>query len=680
MKKLFLFLIPLFMISCNETQTSQTTPTIDEFDYKVDQFADIQILRYRVPDFEKLTLQQKELIYYLSEAALQGRDIIYDQNNKYNLVIRKTLEALYENLADKSSDNYKQLEIYLKRIWLANGIHHHYSTDKMIPAFDQSYFAESVNSIDASLLPLREGETVEELIELLTPILFDPNVMPKRVNQADGVDLISTSANNYYEGVSQKEVEEFYDKMRDPNDLTPISYGLNSKLMKVNGEVVEVVYREGGMYGEAITKILYWLDKAMAVAENDKQKAYIGTLIEFYKTGDLKTYDKYSIEWAQELEAQIDFLNAFTETYGDPLGMKASWESLVNYKNMEATKRTEIISNNAQWFEDNSPTDPQFKKEEVTGVSAKVITAAIIGGDNFPATPIGINLPNSNWIRSQYGSKSVTIENFTEAYAQAAESSGFNEEFVWSDVERDLLHQYGNLTNNLDIDLHECLGHGSGKLLPGITKDALRSHASTIEETRADLFALYYLGDEKMVELGLLPNMEAHKAEYYKFMMNGLMTQLTRIELGKDVEEAHMRNRQLIAQWVYQNGEADNVVEIKIKDGKRYLVINDYKKLRQLFGQLLTEIQRITSTGDYEAARIIVEKYAVKVDQDLHKEILERYATLGIAPYSGFVNPVYTLVTDKNGKVKDVTLSYEENYVNQHLRYSKTYSNLPTYN
>ncbi len=681
MKKLFLLLLtPLFMFSCNESLKKETTPSIDEFEYKVDQFADIQILRYRVPDFDSLSLQQKELIYYLSQAALEGRDIIYDQNNKHNLAIRKTLEALYQNLSDKKSDNFQLLEEYLKRVWMANGIHHHYSTDKMMPKFDQNYFSEAVKSIDSSLLPLQDGQTVDELIATLSPILFDPEVMAKRVNQADGADLITTSANNYYEGVTQKEVEGFYNKMKDPSNNSPISYGLNSKLTKENDQLVEKTYRVGGMYGSALERVNYWLEKALNVVENDGQKQYLETLIEYYKTGDLKTYDKFSIEWVQELDGQIDFVNGFTETYGDPLGMKASWEAMANFKNLEATKRTNIISDNAQWFEDNSPTDPQFKKEEVTGVSAKVITATMLSGDLYPATAIGINLPNANWIRAQYGSKSVTIENFTEAYAQAAESSGFNEEFVWSDVERDLLHKYGNLTNNLDIDLHECLGHGSGKLLPGITKDDLKAHGSTIEETRADLFALYYLGDNKMVELGLLPNMEAHKAEYYKFMMNGLMTQLTRIELGKDIEEAHMRNRQLIARWAYENGKADNVVEIKIRDNKRYLVINDYEKLRDLFGQLLAEIQRITSTGDFDAARSIVEKYAVKVDQDLHKEILDRYATLGIAPYSGFVNPVFTLETDKNGNVKDVRISYKENYVDQHLRYSKEYSNLPVYN
>jgi dipeptidyl-peptidase-3 len=620
------------------------------------------------------------MIYYLSQAAIEGRDILWDQNNRYNLAIRRTLEAIYGNATDKTSDEYKKLETYLKRIWMANGIHHHYSEDKMMPDFSAEYFANAVKSLDQSLLSLKEGETAEQLIATLSPILFDPNVMPKKTNQAAGVDLITTSANNYYEGVTQQEVESFYAKMKNPNDSTPISYGLNSKLTKENGQVVEKVYKVGGMYGAAISRIVGWLEKAAHVAENENQKDIINSLISFYHSGDLRTFDEFNIKWVQDLTSQIDFVNGFTETYGDPLGMKASWESLINFKDLEATKRTEIISNNAQWFEDNSPIDSQFKKEEVKGVSAKVITAAMLGGDCYPSTPIGINLPNANWIRARYGSKSVTIQNITEAYDQSSMGSGFNEEFMWSDEELERAKRYGSLTNNIHVDLHECLGHGSGKLLPGTDPDALKAYGSPIEETRADLFGLYYLGDPKMVELGLLPDAEAYKAQYYQYLMNGFMTQLTRIQPGKNIEQAHMRNRQTIASWVYEQGKADNVVELKEKDGKKFIVVNDYEKLRDLFGQLLAEVQRIRSTGDFAAAHDLVEKYGVKVNQDIHKEVLERYATLKIAPYSGFVNPVYTLVKDKKGNVKEVNISYEEDYIQQHLRYSKDYSALPTYN
>lgn len=674
-------MVPILFVACTGNGESKSvTPSVEDFEYKVDTFADIKILRYRVPGFENLTLKQKELIYYLSQAAIEGRDILWDQNNKYNLAIRRTLEAVYQNIDDKTSENYKKLEKYLKQIWMANGIHHHYSEDKIMPEFSADFFADAVKSIDAALLPLSEGETPEQLIATLSPIIFDPNVMPKKSNQATGVDLITTSANNYYEGVTQKEVEDFYAKMKNPNDSTPISYGLNSKLTKENGEVVEKVYKIGGMYSAALERIVGWLEKAVNVAENDTQKDIINTLISYYKSGDLKTFDEFNIKWVQDLTSKIDFVNGFTETYGDPLGIKASWESLINFKDMEATKRTEIISNNAQWFEDNSPIDDKFKKEAVKGVSAKVITAAMLGGDTYPSTPIGINLPNANWIRVKYGSKSVTIQNITEAYAQSSMGSGFNEEFMWSDVERELAKKYGSLTSDLHVDLHECLGHGSGKILPGTDPDALKAYGSPIEETRADLFGLYYLGDPKMVELGLLPDSEAYKAQYYHYLMNGLMTQLTRIQPGKNIEQAHMRNRQLIASWVFEKGKVENVVEMKEKDGKKFIVVNDYEKLRELFGQLLAEIQRIRSTGDFEAARDLVERYAVQVNQDLHKEVLERYAKLKIAPYSGFVNPVYTLVTDKKGNVKDVKISYDEGYVEQHLRYSKDYSVLPTYN
>ena len=653
----------------------------EEFNYSVEHFADLQILRYQVPGFEDLTPQQKEMIYYLSQAAIEGRDILYDQNCKHNLCIRRTLEAIYENYqGDKNSADFKNMETYLKRVWFSNGIHHHYSGDKFVPEFSQEFFAEAVKSLNPELLPLMEGETPEALIEKLTPVIFDPSTYAKRTNLAAGQDLLLTSACNYYEGVSQAEAEAFYGAMKDPNDITPISYGLNSKLVKENGQLVEKTYKVGGLYSPALEKVVYWLEKAAAVAENPQQKAVIEKLIEFNKTGDLKHFDEYCILWVGEHNAQIDFVTGFTETYGDPLGLKASWEAVINFKNLEATKRTEIISSNAQWFEDHSPIDDQYKKEEVKGVSAKVITAAMLGGDCYPATPIGINLPNSNWIRHDYGSKSVTIENITEAYDKSALGSGFGEEFMWSDVERERAKKFGSLTNNLHTDLHECLGHGSGKLLPGVDPDALKEHGSTIEETRADLFGLYYMGDPIMVELGLLPDAEAYKAEYYQFMMNGLMTQLTRIEPGKNIEESHMRNRQLIASWVMEKGAADKVVEFVQRDGKTYVVINDYEKLRELFGALLKEIQHIKSTGNYEAAKQMVETYAVNVDPELHKEVLARYEKLGLAPYKGFINPVYTPVYDKDGKMTDVTVSYTEGYAEQHLRYSKEFANLPTYN
>jgi len=658
-----------------------STPKIEDFHYPVDRFADIEILRYRVPDFETLNLRQKELIYYLSQAALEGRDIFYDQNGKNNLCIRRTLEAVYMNYKGNRKDpEFKEFTVYLKRVWMGNGIHHHYSQDKYIPGFTSAYFASVVKSINPATLPLSNGETVDMLVTKLTPILFDPKVFPKRTNQAQGVDLIKTSANNYYEGVTQQEVEDFYGKMKKPDDLTPISYGLNSKLVKKNGVLTEETYKVGGMYSAAITRIVGWLQKAATVTENDKQLDVISSLIDYYRTGDLKKYDEYSIHWVEDLLSQVDFVNGFTETYGDPLGMKASWESIVNFKNIEATKRTEIISANAQWFEDHSPVDKRFKKETVKGVSAKVITAAILAGDCYPSTPIGVNLPNSNWIRHEHGSKSVTIENITEAYDQASLGNGFVEEFMWSKVERDRARDFASLTNNLHTDLHECLGHGSGKLLPGVDPDALKAYGSTIEEARADLFGLYYMGDPKMTELGLLPDAEAYKAEYYGFIMNGLMTQLTRVQPDKNIEEAHMRNRQLIASWCYEKGKADKVIEMVKKQGKTYVVVNDYGKLRTLFGQLLAEIQRIKSTGDFEGGKSLVERYGVIVNQPLHAEVLERYRKLNLAPYRGFVNPIYTLVKNDKGVITDVTISYTEDYAEQHLRYSKEYSSLPTYN
>ena len=661
--------------------TKKTTAQADKFDYTVEQFADLQILRYRVPGFEDLSLKQKELVYYLTEAALEGRDILFDQNGKYNLRIRRMLEAIYTNYkGDKNSADFKNMETYLKRVWFSNGIHHHYGSEKFVPGFSQDFLKQAVLGVDPALLPLAEGQTVEQLCEEIFPVIFNPTIMPKRVNQADGEDLVLTSACNYYDGVTQAEAEAFYAKMKDPKDETPVSYGLNSRLVKENGKIQEKVWKVGGLYTQALEKIVYWLKKAEGVAEDDAQKAAISKLIEFYETGDLKTFDEYAILWVKDLNSRIDVVNGFTESYGDPLGMKASWESLVNFKDLVATQRTEIISSNAQWFEDHSPVEAQFKKSEVKGVSAKVITAAILAGDLYPATAIGINLPNANWIRAHHGSKSVTIGNITDAYNKAAHGNGFNEEFVYSDAERELIDQYSDLTDELHTDLHECLGHGSGKLLPGVDPDALKAYGSTIEEARADLFGLYYVADPKLIELGLLSSDEAYKAQYYTYLMNGLMTQLVRIQPGNTVEEAHMRNRQLIARWVFEKGAADKVVELVKKDGKTYVVVNDYEKVRQLFGELLAEIQRIKSTGDFAAARALVEDYAVKVDPVLHAEVLERYKKLNLAPYKGFVNPKYEAVTDANGTITDVKVSYDEGYAEQMLRYSKDYSPLPSVN
>lgn len=659
----------------------KTTAEAEKFDYTVEQFADLQILRYRVPGFEDLSLKQKELVYYLTEAALQGRDILFDQNGKYNLTIRRMLEAVYTGYkGDKNTPDFKAMEVYLKRVWFSNGIHHHYGSEKFVPGFTPEFFRQAVQSVDAATLPLAEGQTVEQLCEEVFPVIFDPTVMPKRVNQAAGEDLVLTSACNYYDGVTQQEAEDFYNALKNPQDETPVSYGLNSRLVKEDGKIQEKVWKVGGLYGQALEKIVYWLKKAEGVAETPEQKAVIAKLMEFYETGDLKTFDEYAILWVKDLNSRIDFVNGFTESYGDPLGMKASWESLVNFKDLEATQRTELISGNAQWFEDHSPVDGQFKKEKVKGVSAKVITAAILAGDLYPATAIGINLPNANWIRSHHGSKSVTIGNITDAYNKAAHGNGFNEEFVYSDAELQLIDKYADVTDELHTDLHECLGHGSGKLLPGVDPDALKAYGSTIEEARADLFGLYYVADPKLVELGLTPCADAYKAQYYTYLMNGLMTQLVRIEPGNNVEEAHMRNRQLIARWVYENGAAEKVVELVKKDGKTYVVINDYEKVRDLFGRLLAEIQRIKSTGDYAGAHDLVEAYAVKVDPALHAEVLERYKKLNLAPYKGFVNPKYEVVTDADGTITDVTVTYDEGYAEQMLRYSKDYSTLPSVN
>ena len=689
MKKfLYMLSVSLFLGSCSGGQKAQKSEISglsdvpdSTFQYKVDRFADVEILRYYVAGFKSLPLQQKELIYYLSQAALEGRDILFDQNNRYNLTIRRICESVYENyMGDKSSEEWKNFETYLKQIWMANGIHHHYSEDKIIPNFSQNFFVAIVKGVDPGRMPFRDGMAADETLNEILPVMFDPKVMPKRMNQAAGSDIVATSAVNFYEGVTQKEVEDFYNTMKDPANNTPVSYGLNSKVVKTNGVVTEQVWKLGGMYDKAIARIIGWLEKAVQVAENDRQKEIIQALIAYYQTGSLKAFDDYSVKWVEDTVSRVDFINGFIETYTDPLGMKATWESIVNFKSEEASRRTQLISDNAQWFETNSPIDNRFKKEAVKGVSAKVITAAILGGDCYPATPIGINLPNANWIRRDYGSKSVTIDNITEAYGKASEGNGFNEEFMWSDAERELAKQYGSLTDNLHTDLHECLGHGSGKLLPGVDGDALKAYGSPLEEARADLFALYYLSDSKMIELGLLPNADAHKAQYYKYLMNGAMTQLTRIQPGKDIEQAHMRNRSLISNWVLENGKADNVAELKQHEGKTFVVVNDYAKLRDLFGKLLSEVQRIKSEGDYEAGKTLVETYGVKVNQSLHKEILDRYAKLNLAPYRGFVNPVYTPVKDKDGKITDITVSYNENYVEQHLRYSKQYSVLPLKN
>ena len=657
MKKFILFGFALITLSaCQKQQT---------FNYTVDKFYDLEILRYQVPEFDSLTLQQKTLVYHLTEAALHGRDILYDQNGRYNLRIRRALEALYTQYkGDKKSEEFLNFEKYLKRVWFANGIHHHYASDKFQPEFTQEWFINAC--ADA-------GVSYDEAI---LPVMFDPTVMPKSLS-LEGEDLLLASANNYYEGVTQAEAEAYYEAHKD-NSAEPLWIGLNSKLVKENGQVVERVYKVGGMYSAALEKVVENLEKALQFAENDAQRLVIEKMIEFNKTGDLKAFNEYCIAWVKDLDSRVDYVNGFTETYADPLGITGTWESLVNFKDMRATHRCQTISDNAQWFEDNSPTDKKYKKEEVKGVSAKVITAAILAGDCYPATPIGINLPNANWIRKDYGSKSVTIDNITHAYNEAAKGNGFNEEFM-IDAETIAMYEKAGACGDLHTDLHECVGHGSGKLMPGVSKDALKEHASTIEEARADLLGLYYMADPKLVELGLLENEDTYKGFFYQQMMNGLMTQLVRIEPGKDIEESHMRNRQLIALWVFKNAK-NNEVEMIERDGKHYLQINDYEGIRRLYGELLREVQRITSEGDYPAAKAMVEEYAVKVDKDLHKEILERYEKLNLAPYKGFVNPVYTAHYDAEGNIVDVTLDYTEGYIEQHLRYSRDYSFLPDIN
>ena len=651
------------------------------FQYTDEKFADLQLLHYKVEGFEELTLKQKKLIYYLSEAALYGRDILFDQNGKYNLRIRKMLEAIYTlNGIDRKTDDFIAMEIYLKRIWFSNGIHHHYSYDKFNPGFSADYLRSLITMVEPKKLPLQIGQSVDDFCEEIFPVIFDPTIDAKKLNQSEGEDLLLTSASNYYDGVSQSEAESFYEAQKDSTDKTPVMYGLNSRLVKEMGVLKEKVWKSGGLYTEAIDKILKKKKKAKDVAENEKQAVVIQELIEFYETGNLKKFDEYSILWVKDVESRIDFNNGFIETYGDPLGFKASWESIVNFKDLVATHRTDVISKNAQWFEDHSPVDSRFKKKNVKGVSAKVITAAILSGDLYPASAIGINLPNSNWIRSVHGSKSVTIGNLTDAYKKAAHGNGFMKEFVYSQTERELIDKYDDLTDDLHTDLHECLGHGSGVLLPSTDPDALKSYGATIEEARADLFGLYYMGDSKLVDLNLLPNREAYKAQYYTYMMNGLMTQLVRIDLGKDLEEAHMRNRALIAYWVYDHGKEKNIVEFVKKDSKTFVRINDYMALRCLFGDLLAEIQRIKSEGDYESAKKLVEKYAVKIDPVLHKEIKGRYEKLNLSPYKGFINPKYIAERDKDGDLKDVKIFYGESFTEQMLRYGRDYSTLPPIN
>ena len=646
--------------------------TQQDFIYSGERFADLQMLRYRLNGFDKLTINQKKLVYYLSEATLCGRDITTDQFGKYNLQVRKLMELVYLYfLGSRQTDDYRAFEVYLKRIWFSNGIYHHYGCEKILPAFSRQFLQSALQDVPISMLPLQPRQSVEDFCDVLFPVIFDPDVLPKRVTKADGVDLVQTSACNFYEGVTQQEVEAFYAGMKSANDDCQPSYGLNSKLVKEQGVLTEKTWKIGGMYHEAIERIVFWLRKASDVAENEQQKKVIALLIKYYETGDLRVFDEYSIEWLKELDGQIDFINGFIEVYGDPLGLKGSWEGLVEYKDLEATKRTQTISRNAQWFEDHSPVNPRFKKQTVKGVTANVICAAMLGGDEYPSTAIGINLPNADWIRAHYGSKSITIANITDAYNHASHGNGFKEEFVIDDATRRMIEQYGDICDDLHTDLHECLGHGSGQLLPGVDPDALKAYGNTIEEARADLFALYYIADEKMVDLGLVPHKNAFQAQYYTYMLNGLMTQLTRIKPGNQIEEAHMRNRALIARWVYEHSKGE--VSLIRRGGKTHLLIHNYDSLRGLFACLLAMVQRIKSEGDYEAARSLVERYAVKVDPELHAEVLSRYEKLDIAPYKGFLNPWLKPVYDAGGEMVDVEVDYTESYPEQMLRYSRDY-------
>lgn len=681
-KPLFVIAVSMCIIltACSTGMKKDKPAKTEDFRFLLEQFADLKVMRYQVPGFDSLSLKQKELIYYLSKAALCGRDIIFDQNGRYNLAIRRSLETIYQTYSgEKSGKDWEAFVVYLKRVWFSNGIYHHYGSEKFLPGFDKGYFEILVKKSDQSRFPVRAGQSVESLMAELIPVMYDPSVLPKKVNLDSGVDKVKTSAVNFYEGVTEVEVDAYYEKMKQPDPKEPLSLGINSKLVKQDGKLIEKVWKVGGMYSPAIEKIVFWLEKAQTVAENDQQKAWIGKLIEYYKTGDLKTWDDYNVLWASDLVSNVDVVNGFIETYEDPLDRKATWEAVVDFKDVAATKRAETISSNAQWFEDHSPVDPRFRKKQVKGVSAKVITVAQLGGDCYPSTPIGINLPNADWIRKDHGSKSVTMENITYAYDQAALGNGMLEEFAMTAEEQELARKYGSLASNVHTDLHECLGHGSGQLLPGVNGSALKSYQSTLEEARADLFALYYIMDPKMVELGVIPTLDAARAEYNSYIRNSLITQLCRIEPGKNIEESHMRNRQLIARWCYEKGKASRVISFEVKNGKTYVVINDFDKLRNLFGELLAEIQRIKSEGDFPAGKSLVEEYGVKVDQKLHTEVLERFRKLNVAPYGGFINPVFTLVESK-GAITDVKIEYPEDYAGQMIEYSTRYSFLPTWN
>ena len=671
------------MLLASSAALSAQAQTADNFKYTDEKFADIQMLRYKVEGFDQLTLKEKTFIYYLQEAALQGRDILFDQNGRYNLRIRRMLETVYTHYQGNHNNKfYQALSTYLKRVWFSSGIHHHYGCEKFQPEFSANDFRAALHQVPVAELPLAKGQSVDQLCDEVFPIMFDPSVMPMRVNQKDGDDLIQTSACNYYApGITQAEAEEFYSQRKPTADPHPIMMGMNSRLERNEfGMLTERVWRVGGLYTQAIERIVDNLLKARPFADTPAQQKVIDLLVETYRTGDLRTFDEYSIHWLKDTQSLVDFTNYFTESYGDPLGMKASWEAIVNFKNLAATERTEKLSANAQWFEDHSPVAPEFKKEKVKGISAKVITAAILGGDLYPSTAIGINLPNSDWVRREFGSKSVTIGNLTDAYNKAAHGNGMDKEFVIDDATRTLINKYGDACDDLHTDLHECLGHGSGKLLPGTDPDSLKAYGSTIEEARADLFGLYYVADQKLVDLGLTPNLDAYKSQYYTYMMNGLMTQLVRIKPGNNIEEAHMRNRALIAHWAYEQGKANKVVELVKKHGKTYVKVNDYAALRSLFGKLLAEIQRIKSEGDYEGARKLVETYGVKVDPTLHKEVLTRYEQLHLSPYKGFINPVYKAERDAAGNITNVTLDYSEAYDAQMLRYSRDYAPLPFVN
>ncbi len=671
-------ILSIIMMSCMH-QKKVKVEASDNFNYVLEQFADLRILRYQVTGFEQLNLKQKELIYYLSQAALCGRDILWDQNGKYNLIIRKTLENIYETYTgDKQTDDFLKFKTYLKRVWFSNGIYHHYASDKIIPGFSKEYFDELVLKSNKAGFPVLPDMSLEKTLAELKPVIFDKNYLGKKVSLEPGKDLIAASAINFYKGVTEKEVEEYYKSLRNPNDTTPISFGLNTRVVKQNGKIVEIPWKLGSIYGQAIDKIIYWLDKALTLAETPQQSEGIKKLIAYYKTGNLKTWDEYNIIWVKDT-SRVDFVNGFIEQYDDPLGRKAAWESVVNFKDLEATKRTEIIAANAQWFEDHSPVDTRFKKKKVKGVSAKVITIAMLGGECYPYTPIGINLPNADWIRKDYGSKSVTLENITYAYDRANQGNGFLEEFCYDSTEIKLAKEYDYIADNLHTDLHECLGHGSGQLLPGVRDEDLKNYFSTLEEARADLFALYNMMDPKMVELGLLPSLDAAKAQYISYIRNGIMTQLRRIEPGKNIEEAHMRNRQMIAKWCFEKGQSDKVIEKVVKDGKTYFRINDFEKLRTLFGELLAEVQRIRSEGDYAAAKNLIETYGVRFDPELHKEVLDRYAKLNISSYSGFVNPEYEVI-EENNEIKDIKVKYVNDFSEQMLKYDKEYSYLPLIN